>query len=123
MQRDLLAALAVAAGLTVLAGCSAPYTGPAPTTLQAQELAKAPRILVATPPPPSPPDSQRQGSPGSGYFWRPGHYVFKGARYTWVPGAWVVPPRSDLTWVPGFWTRTPEGGVWIVGHWRSADDD
>src|SRR5262245_46614250 len=101
-----------------LAACGPSASGPRPAALQAQELARAPRILVATPPPPAPPDVKQTPSPGGGAVWRAGHYTFKGARYVWESGKWVVPPRDGLTWVPGFWQKTTEGGVWVVGHWR-----
>jgi len=80
----------------------------------------APRAIVSTPPPPARIDPPPPPDPGGGAFWREGHSQFRNGRYLWIPGAWVVPPRANLVWVPGFYRRTPEGGLFINGHWRKG---
>jgi hypothetical protein len=89
-----------------------------PKVLVAREQAMAPRVLVATPPPPARIDPAKPPGPGGSSFWRPGHWSFRGGRYVWMPGAWVVPPRDGLVWQAGFYHRTVEGGEWVEGHWR-----
>ena len=64
--------------------------------------------------PTKPPD------PGGDAIWRGGFYQFRNGRYLWIRGAWVNPPRSGLTWVPGFYQKTPQGGMFINGHWRKS---
>jgi hypothetical protein len=108
----------------VLASCSATTSGPSapvrPKYVAAREQALAPRAIVSTPPPPAPAEVARPPGPGGSSIWREGHYQFRAGRYEWIPGAWVVPPRAGLEWFPGFFERTPEGGVFINGHWRPA---
>lgn len=56
--------------------------------------------------------------PHPGWAWVAGYHRWDGARYVWVPGRWVMPPRPRAVWVPGHWRRRPDGYVWIEGHWR-----
>ena len=80
----------------------------------------APRAIVSTPPPPLRIDPPKPSSPGGPAIYRSGHYQFRNGRYLWIPSAWVNPPRSGLTWIPGFYQQTPEGGMFINGHWRKS---
>jgi hypothetical protein len=118
VTRSTVALAAGAIAITLLAACGASSYRPLRGGPPAQRLARAPRIIMATPPPPAPPDIPETSDPGAGYVWRPGHYTFRGGRYVWNSGAWVLPPQPGLEWIPGFYQRTPEGGVWVVGHWR-----
>ncbi|WP_263415222.1 hypothetical protein [Terriglobus albidus] len=52
------------------------------------------------------------------WVWQPGYHRWDGARYVWVPGAYVAPPRPYARWVPGHWVRRRDGWFWIDGHWR-----
>jgi hypothetical protein len=49
--------------------------------------------------------------------WHPGYHRWDGARYVWIPGAYVAPPRPYARWIPGHWQNTPRGYVWVEGHW------
>ena len=55
-------------------------------------------------------------SPGRGYVWVPGHYVWHHHRYTWVSGAWVLPPQPAAIYVDGRWD--PVTRNWIEAHWE-----
>lgn len=66
-----------------------------------------PRVVERRPPPPQP-----------GWAWRAGYHRWDGARYVWVPGAWMAPPRPRAYWVPGHWVNTPRGYYWREGFWR-----
>lgn len=57
--------------------------------------------------------------PVGGYrVWQPGYWSWSGARYVWVPGVYVAPPRPRAAWVPGRWVAGRRGWVWVGGHWR-----
>lgn len=116
--------LALLLALAVLwVGCtSATRSGPPvrAKNLSAREQPMAPRAIVSTPPPPPQMEPPRPPDPGGDAIWRGGFYQFRNGRYLWIPGAWVNPPRADLIWVPGFYQKTPQGGMFINGHWRKG---
>ncbi|HZQ50952.1 MAG TPA: YXWGXW repeat-containing protein [Bryobacteraceae bacterium] len=56
--------------------------------------------------------------PGPNFIWIRGFYRWDGARYVWVPGHWVVPPRRHTVWVDGHWVHRRGGWFWVEGHWR-----
>jgi hypothetical protein len=68
--------------------------------------------------PPRPPREVIVARPGPGYVWTPGYYRWEGARYAWVPGAWMRPPHPRAVWVPGRWRHNHGGYIWVEGHWR-----
>jgi hypothetical protein len=74
-------------------------------------------IRIGPPPPPREVIPVRPyGHPD--WAWRPGYQRWDGARYVWMPGAYVAPPRRGARWVPGTWRNTPRGYVWTEGRWR-----
>ncbi len=120
MKKVLWIALAV-----LWLGCSTSGTRPSSAPVRAKNLSAreqpmAPRAIVSTPPPPAHVDPPKPPNPGGDALWRAGHYQFRNGRYLWTPGAWVNPPRSGLVWVPGFFERTPQGGMFVNGHWRTG---
>ena len=74
-------------------------------------------VLVTEAPPPVRVET-RTVAPGPGYVWTSGYWRWTGAGYEWVPGSWIVRPRTAAVWVAGHWERRPGGWVWIAGHWR-----
>jgi len=56
--------------------------------------------------------------PHEGFVWVGGYHRWDGARYVWVPGHWVEPPRRHAEWVPGHWRHEAGGWYWVEGHWR-----
>ena len=68
--------------------------------------------------PPAPIVEVRAVSPGPGYVWVAGYHRWGGARYEWVPGRWIAPPRPRAAWVPGHWVSSRHGWYWVDGRWR-----
>ncbi|MBI3680756.1 MAG: YXWGXW repeat-containing protein [Acidobacteria bacterium] len=76
-------------------------------------------VAVRAPAPPRPVAVGVVGvAPGPGYAWVDGYYDWRGARYVWMPGAWVKPPRPHAVWTPGYWRPHGHSHVWVAGHWR-----
>ena len=57
-------------------------------------------------------------APRRGFVWVGGYQRWDGARYVWVPGRWVRPPRARARWVPAHWRERRGGWVFVEGHWR-----
>jgi surface antigen len=74
-------------------------------------------VVVNQAPPPPPQESVVVESPGPGYVWYGGEWVWNG-RWVWAPGRWVVPPRPGAFWIRGGWYRVPHGWYHRSGHWR-----
>lgn len=72
---------------------------------------------VSSTPPPAIPGYDQPGSPGSGFLWTPGYWAWAKGDYTWVPGAWVRPPRVGLLWTPGYWRWIDGVYGFIPGFW------
>lgn len=77
-----------------------------------------PAPIVIHTAPPAPVVERVVVSPGPGYAWVPGHYVWHHRRWVWVRGTWIVPPRAGLIWVNGTWDA--RAGSWTEGHWEEA---
>ncbi len=56
--------------------------------------------------------------PHEGWVWVHGYHRWDGARYVWVPGHYVEPPRRYAVWVDGHWAHERGGWYWVEGHWR-----
>lgn len=82
-------------------------------------VAQPPPVVSA--PPPAPPAQVEVASPtpGPGYVWVPGHWVWRRRGYVWVPGYWAVPTTPGYVWVPGHWAPRGPRFVWIEGRWRA----
>ncbi len=114
--------------LTPLAivGCTTVVERPVPvtTTTTSQMVAPAPmattttrEVFVTQAPPPIRVETQTV-APGPNYIWTRGYWQWTGTRYAWVPGRYVVRPRTTAVWVEGQWQRRPGGWVWVAGHWQ-----
>lgn len=79
-------------------------------------MASPAAALPPTPPPP-PPRESVVVSPGSGYIWIGGDWVWRGGWY-WSGGYWAWPPYPGAIWMRGYWTRAPHGWRHVPGHWR-----
>ncbi|HTZ88743.1 MAG TPA: hypothetical protein VMA71_00300 [Alloacidobacterium sp.] len=90
-----------------LAGILACALTAAPSFAQVVRIAPPP-VVVEHPGPP----------PRAGYVWVGGYHRWDGARYVWVPGHYVVPPRPHAVWVPAHWVQRSGGWVLVHGHWR-----
>lgn len=77
----------------------------------------APRIYVRIPPPPVVIETAPV-APSPRHVWIGGYHRWDGRTYVWVPGRYVLAPRSRAVWVPGHWVRHHRGWYWREGHWR-----
>ncbi|QDT52923.1 hypothetical protein Pan44_09360 [Caulifigura coniformis] len=72
---------------------------------------------------PTPPASVERGpsieAPGPDYFYVPGCYEYRDARYLWRTGYWA-PRQRDWIWVPAHYVHTPYGCCFVAGHWDYA---
>src|ERR1700759_3046030 len=57
----------------------------------------------------------RPAPPAPNAVWIAGEWEWRGGRYEFVPGHYVVNERR--VWVPGHWRETPGGFIWEKGHW------
>lgn len=59
----------------------------------------------------------RPEPPAPGAVWIAGEWEWRGGRYVFIRGHYVV--NETRAWVPGHWRATPGGYVWVRGHWAS----
>jgi hypothetical protein len=97
-----------------------------PAHAQVQVVTPAPvqssQVIIApsAPPPPRvetipPPPTATTTS----MYWRPGHWMWDGASWSWTEGQYVERPAPQAVWEPGHWSQRPDGGyVWVDGHWQ-----
>jgi hypothetical protein len=72
--------------------------------------------VAYVPAPPAPVEERVAPSPGEGYFYTPGVWVYRDGKYLWRAGVWV-PYSEDYVWVPAHYVWTPAGYVFIEGYW------
>jgi hypothetical protein len=89
--------------------------GPTPVPAQSQvyvaPTAPPPPRVETVPPPPS--EAARV------MYWRPGHWMWDGASWSWAQGQYVERPAPQAVWEPGHWAQQPTGGyVWVDGRWQ-----
>ncbi len=88
------------------------------TGISAAEIAQAqggPPPYQAIPPlraESAPPPAQ------DGYIWRPGHWMWNGAQYRWIRGAYVVRRPHMHQWVHGTWAMQGNTWIWVAPHWQ-----
>ena len=83
---------------------------------QGSTNAAQPTTVVVQEAPPAPLDEQVVvASPGPGYVWIGGEWVWNG-RWFWRAGYWSYHPGG--IWVEGGWHRGPRGWYHDPGHWR-----
>lgn len=68
--------------------------------------------------PPSPRRETRYASPGRGYVWVDGYYMWNGRDFVWVRGRWIQPRYSGKRWVSGKWKKKGDKWVWSPGKWK-----
>lgn len=76
------------------------------------------REVVVTRPPPAVRVERVTTSPGAQYVWTRGYWRWTGADYVWVPGSYIVRPRTTAVWVDNRWERRSSGWVFVAGHWE-----
>jgi hypothetical protein len=79
--------------------------------------ANPPPEVSANVPPPAPQPEVIVESPGPGYVWAGGEWVWHG-RWVWAPGHWVYGPRPGAVWVGGVWVHGRHGYYHRGGYWR-----
>ena len=78
----------------------------------AAPMPAGPAVVEAAPPPA--PVETVLVSPGPGYVWVGGEWVWNGG-WVWVGGHWVLPPYPHAVWVGGYWGRGPRGWYHFAG--------
>jgi uncharacterized protein YfaT (DUF1175 family) len=59
----------------------------------------------------------RPVSPGPGYVWMGGNWVYRGGNYNWHEGRWHR-VRAGRSWQDGRWEPAGNGWRWRRGYWR-----
>ncbi|HTO86490.1 MAG TPA: YXWGXW repeat-containing protein [Thermoanaerobaculia bacterium] len=67
--------------------------------------------------PPAPLVEVRAVSPGPGYVWIEGSWVWRANAYQWRAGRWERRPHAEAVWVAGSWRHAHQGWYWVDGHW------
>ncbi len=71
----------------------------------------------SAPPPPRPEPARQRPPPAPGAQWTPGYWQWNG-HWTWVAGAWRVPPKASATWRPFKWNVDVRGSFKLdPGGW------
>lgn len=78
---------------------------------------RTPREIYVTEPPPPAVTEPMTASPGAGYVWVGGNWVWRG-HWTWEPGHWERPPRPGLVWMPPRYEYSGGRYIYVRGHWR-----
>jgi len=112
---SLLARRNPAAG-AVLGGAAGLITGGLIGNSMDQEEARPPLYVAA--PPPAPLAEPVPPSPGPGYVWVRGQWLWNGTAWAWAAGRWVPSQPPQPAWVPAQWVRGPYGWYWQPGHWQ-----
>jgi hypothetical protein len=84
---------------------------------QAMPAGQPAPVVVYQAPPPPPQAEVVTVSPGPGFFWIPGIWIWEGGRHVWRGGHWEA-HRPGYTYVPHQWGRV--GNAWHLngGYWR-----
>ena len=72
-------------------------------------------VIVSTPPPPPVQDAVVV-SPGPGYFWVRGAWVWRD-RWVWERGHWVYPPRPGARWRGSHYEERSGVRIYVRGGW------
>ncbi len=88
-----------------------------PSLLGANGATTTAVVVAPQPPPPPPVETVVVTSPGPGYVWIGGEWIWNGGWY-WARGHWGVPPHPYRIWVGSSWGRGPHGWHRYPGHWR-----
>jgi hypothetical protein len=77
------------------------------------------KTVEAPTPPPAP---RTEAPPDVAYHtarkavWTPGHWMWNGAGYVWIAGAWRIPEAVEMRWVAPTWRPTRRGtSIYIPG--------
>ncbi len=58
-------------------------------------------------------------SPGPGFIWIRGHWMWRHERWVWFDGHWDRFAGPGHAWIPGQWVARGNGWVWIEGHYAA----
>src|SRR5262245_29660570 len=86
------------------------YTSPAPVVVE--------RHVVVTKPPPPLRRETVVVSPGPGYVWVNGNWIWRGNRYVREKGRWVRPPHARTAWVAPRYESHGNSYYYYNGYWR-----
>ncbi len=74
------------------------------------------KVEYLPPPPPEPENAPATRSPGEGYVYCPGIWVYQDGRYMWRPGHWVA-PQEGWVFIPAHYVWSPAGVVFVDSYW------
>jgi outer membrane lipoprotein SlyB len=86
-------------------------------TQSSADAAQSTTVVVQQAPPSPPVETIVVASPGPGYVWIGGEWVWNGSWF-WRAGYWGYPPYPHTVWVGGGWYSGPHGWYHSPGHWR-----
>ena len=89
------------------------YMQNTPTTALAQ-----PAVMVVNSEPPPVRVETVMVSPGPGYVWVSGAWLWSGTGWYWYAGHWAHPPHPRAYWVTPGWEYDHGRRVWREGYWR-----
>ncbi len=78
-----------------------------------------PAPLLDKPLPPSTTDSV-EDQPTPQHVYVSGHWTWKDGAYTWVSGAWELPPSNSAEWVAPRWEKKDNGYALKEGYWQEG---
>ena len=83
----------------------------------AVQPAPAPQVVYVQQAPPPPRVETVVVSPGPGYTWVGGEWLWNGG-WNWRAGYWCMPPYPSAVWIGGSWSHHDRGWHHSPGHWR-----
>ena len=103
----ILASLLLAGGASFLTeGCAGPQA--VSVNAPVDVPGNPPPLVTETIPP----------SPGYGYYWIAGAWIWGGNNWAWEPGRWQLPPHPGAVWVPHQYIIRDGRHIFIRGGWR-----
>lgn len=120
--RRIVLSSGLAGAALVLSGCVvAPY--PYRPYYQSHVVVTQPQVGVdveyVQTAPPAPYAEVVTVSPGIGFVWMEGAWIWSGGRHQWRAGSWARPPSGYNRWESGRWNNQPGRGWYqLGGRWR-----
>ncbi|BBM84233.1 hypothetical protein [Candidatus Uabimicrobium amorphum] len=76
-----------------------------------------PGVVVSSPFPQKRREFRRMKSPGVGYVWISGEWIWS-SRWVWKKGHYAKPPRGKSKWIYGKCSKRGNKWYWVRGYWQ-----